>query len=520
MTQVFVGQQIQVKFVKHRGSIRAENVKFTKIAFISKRWTSTSHPKSEQPRAREEWICQIIHDTLPDNPRKGVLILAPLRKLTEQIDWQVSEQPKNKEQLLVTKTAHLGERILCTQTFSLSEESAIPPGCPQATVNVIQRKLDEIRYTKLRCSSSISSVDGKHCVVVSLLHQGVGMQSFNLKSESEVNPTWPNKLKEQAKRCLFLINYQEEQAKKRLEQVQARKQKAELAGHRAIEAEAEQRRKLELNFKGGKPVSVVSMTSFKVTSSIEQRILILSNGKTVQVANIAGIFRHGYFVDYVRIDLPCVPILSWEHAFLLTEGSVVSYEYPFQWVNGSLTNGLVGFPKLRPEGAEWRNYPINAIPQDCWELFLAGLEGKFAADILPWHTQVTAEAKEKKKRVIKLTPRQKALQAIVRKQMWKGKEDDYVVIGTNLIFSYETAHGSMLYLVDNPGVGAIYVFTDIQKARQLASNAITRTKAIERGDHRILHNEGWEEKVEALLSGTVSLANRQRSTTKRVASGR
>lgn len=520
MKKQSVGKQVQVKFERLRDTLHGVNSSFTKIAFISKHWSVTSHKGFfAPPQAGEEWLCQVVHDTNPDNPRKGALILVPQRKLKEEVQWSIIEENVKGGRLVATSIISLGGKVLRSQSFYVANERQIPSGCPANIRQQLREQLDAIRYRKLKCMVNLESVDGSECVVVSMLEQDTGRQIFTVKSEKDVKVFWPDKLKSEVRGKLSYIKSreiiarkQEEQARQLAERIKARQEEAQLKARLAAEAEANARLAFENTFKGGKAVSVIKLTSTQKkffgwrhkSVTVDHLSLELSNGKTVEVSSYAA---SGYTKDVAKLQLPCKPFLTWQEASELTEGSIISYEYPFQWVDGWLTNGVTRFPRVRPEGSEWREYPVSAIPKDCWELFLSGLEGKFAADILPWHKTVTTR---EKKQQVRLTERQTRIQAIIRKQMWKGNEGDYVVIGTNLIFSHQTASGVMLYLVDNPGVGAIYVFSDKEKAQELASNAITRTTAIERGYQRILHREGWEEKVEALLSGKVVLASRRK----------
>ena len=88
--------------------------------------------------------------------------------------------------------------------------------------------------------------------------------------------------------------------------------------------------------------------------------------------------------------------LDWGTANKLRPGDPVTIEYPFQWVKGELTNGVISFPPQRPHGRDWRKYSIDPVPESCWDDFLDGLEGKFMHELLPHHKEVTTKRKRKR----------------------------------------------------------------------------------------------------------------------------
>ncbi len=171
--------------------------------------------------------------------------------------------------------------------------------------------------------------------------------------------------------------------------------------------------------------------------------------------------------------------------------------YPFQWVSDWLTNGNYWFPRERPVGAEWRDYPIPSIPEECWQHFLDGLEGKVLVEWIPYHRQVI---EQRPRQQAALTTRQNKVAALITTHMWSGNDDcKRVSVGRNVIFVATKSSGQTIHIVDNPGKGAIYVFDEYADARALADGSTARTTAIKGGAKRILHRSGWQAKVAALL---------------------
>lgn len=178
-------------------------------------------------------------------------------------------------------------------------------------------------------------------------------------------------------------------------------------------------------------------------------------------------------------------------------GDNPGYGYPFDWVGDWLTNGVIWFPRERPIGPEWREYPIPSIPKECWQPFLDGLVGKVLVELIPFSRAIVEHNPRKQ---AALTARQKKLAALVTSQMWSGNENcRRVSVGRNVIFVATKSSGHTIHIVDNPGKGAIYVFDKYADARALADGSTTRTTAIKGGAKRILHRSGWQAKVAALL---------------------
>lgn len=172
--------------------------------------------------------------------------------------------------------------------------------------------------------------------------------------------------------------------------------------------------------------------------------------------------------------------------------------YPFQWVGDWLTNGEVWFPRQRPNGSEWQEYPVPAIPAECWELFLGGLAGKSLVELIPYRAQVIARGPRKE---AALTARQKKVATLVATHMWSGNEEcKRVSVGRNVIFIANRTNKQPVHIVDNPGKGALYIFDDYDRARALADGSVTRTNAIKAGVTRVIHLKNWQARVAKHLS--------------------
>ncbi|HEY9774728.1 MAG TPA: hypothetical protein V6C81_13285 [Planktothrix sp.] len=192
--------------------------------------------------------------------------------------------------------------------------------------------------------------------------------------------------------------------------------------------------------------------------------------------------------------------IDWATANKLRRGDQVTIEYPFQWVKGRLTNGVLSFGPERPNGNEWRQYPIDPVPAACWDDFLDGLEGKFLHELLPHRTHVIARKQEEQsEKTQKLSARQEGVKRVIRSAMFKGAGCEQVVLGRNVLFIVKREKRTPLYVVDNAGVGRVYVFKTEKYARDFASGAISRTQAIKDGAFRLVHAGKWESRLARVL---------------------
>lgn len=179
----------------------------------------------------------------------------------------------------------------------------------------------------------------------------------------------------------------------------------------------------------------------------------------------------------------------------------------FQWAGEYMTDGRMWFPRVRPEGRQWRKFPIAAVPSGYWETFLSGLEGKVMDELLEYHAQETwrrpvaervklTECQEEIKRTLKAEIERSIEE---KKKMWQGDGVDAVAVGKCVVFVVSRI-GRDLYVVDNPGPGAIYVFSSKEDACKLARDEVTRTALIKSGAARILHTPGWQSRLAEALA--------------------
>lgn len=188
------------------------------------------------------------------------------------------------------------------------------------------------------------------------------------------------------------------------------------------------------------------------------------------------------------------PRLKWDHIKDMRAGDPVSFEYPFQWADKTkLTNGFVNLPRVRPEGQEWRSLPLSATSKHGWGQFLEAMEGKYLHELLPTHSRIinpetTARA---------LTTRQEAVQTYLQSKMWNGAEgvERVSTNGNAVIFKAPRGVADNVYVVDNPGVGALYLFKSYEQATKLAVGQSTRTGLRQEGAPFVVHSGDWKTKL-------------------------
>jgi hypothetical protein len=112
---------------------------------------------------------------------------------------------------------------------------------------------------------------------------------------------------------------------------------------------------------------------------------------------------------------------------------------------------------------------------------------------------------------ISLTERQGEIADIIKKEisvvkereMWQGEGVDALAIGKCVVFPVRRENLPNLYVVDNPGPGAIYLFENEEDALSLAQGRTTRTELRKLGAKRILHVRGWKQVLaKALVTWT------------------
>jgi hypothetical protein len=251
--------------------------------------------------------------------------------------------------------------------------------------------------------------------------------------------------------------------------------------------------------------------------SIRGRRVSLSNGQVITVYNksfalIERWVKHSNdgevvhhkpriiqrYTTAVRVRSPFEDrYLRWREAARLTVGTRITMDVPFQWYGKNLTNGKVFFPKQRPQGREWLEYDIPAIPENGWRVFLETLEGKYLSDVL-----LIARKFDKPSGTRSASPETASARAlrIANAKMWRGDINcESVSFGKNVLFILRRAGKQPVYIVDNPGVGALYVFRDHAEARALASGMVSRTDAARGRGIRIIHRSNWEEQIAKIV---------------------
>ncbi|MBX9721173.1 MAG: hypothetical protein K2X81_07255 [Candidatus Obscuribacterales bacterium] len=191
--------------------------------------------------------------------------------------------------------------------------------------------------------------------------------------------------------------------------------------------------------------------------------------------------------------------LNWNEIGLRA-GDQVSVEYPFQWAGDRLTNGMLQLPRLRPEGTEWNSLPLSSVPKQGWQPFLDALEGKYLDDLLPLHRKYTQIESNSAK--TQLTARQKEVQSLLKGQMWNGGEgvQRLSTNGNAVVFKAARSEGEHVYVVDNPGVGALYVFDKAEDALGLAVGTKARLELRKDGAQFIVHSGDWQERLRKAIS--------------------
>jgi hypothetical protein len=208
------------------------------------------------------------------------------------------------------------------------------------------------------------------------------------------------------------------------------------------------------------------------------------------------------FSETCKAALVDKPELKWKEAEKLRIGSVLGHEYRFQWVGDFLTEGTVWFPRQRPlGGVAWRDLPVKSIPEESYPRYLKGLEGIRLAELLAYHAKATAP---KETSGPKLSPRQQGVYKLCTGKMWTGNDDckDVTLGPTGDIIYHVVRQGKpKLYLLDSARVRAIVLFREDQYGDAVEFAEGTRKRREAWGEYpRIIHNPGWEQVLEQVLS--------------------
>jgi len=456
-----IGRMLQVRFVPNRADVRGTNQHFTKIAFIARRYAGT------RPRQNEEWMCRVVGDSKPEEPNRGALFLMPLWKLQPETRWGVvPTEAGPTSPLQIVRREVLGERELEAQRWSVASEAEIDAGWPvglqERVLATLKDRARELKAARKQCERQ------RQQALIPQLKNPVSIITITAVSSFE-------------------------------HRVTARATDDRYDNYKIFV----DRKRVGLYDRGaGLPLPQFPLT-------IHGRRLTLSNGKSFDIHSHelpvvkawkrsegrwtpkkASIFRTR--CEIAELDRK---ELSWAEVQDLSQGDVLAHEYPFQWVDGWLTNGAIWFPRERPQGSDWQEYPIPAVPEGCWSVFLSGLEGKFLCELIPFHKQVTT-----RKARVRLTERQEKLRAVIAGQMWQGSDGcKQVSVGKNVVFHVNRGAHPPLFLVDNPGIGAIYLFPSLDAAMKFARGEVTRSEAIKLGYQRVIHCRQWQLKVTELL---------------------
>lgn len=197
---------------------------------------------------------------------------------------------------------------------------------------------------------------------------------------------------------------------------------------------------------------------------------------------------------------------AWDEVIDKKAGDVLFYEYPFQWQLNWLTNGIYSFPREVPRRQQWQALPVKAMPPQCWQLFLQALEGKMLDQMQAQYQSVVAKqphTKENKQARTIVPEGQDAGNKSY--QLWQGEIScKQISIGQNLVFTVSRVPLGPLYVVDNAGVGALYVFESEQDARALACGKNSRRQAQKLCLLRLVHRPGWQQKLAVYLTDQIN----------------
>ncbi|MBS1955333.1 MAG: hypothetical protein JST89_14205 [Cyanobacteria bacterium SZAS-4] len=234
--------------------------------------------------------------------------------------------------------------------------------------------------------------------------------------------------------------------------------------------------------------------------------LSLSSGLKLTREDFVGsnYARHNYadVTPWNRLNL----IKAWT----LKSGETVGREFPFQWVKNDryLTNGELAFPRIRPEGTDWRHYPIQAVPERHWQGYLDGLHGKYLREMIPLRETLEQSLRTPRLQVVReLTPHQKELgKVLTERKIWDGMGSEQVSLSRDgsVIFEVKVPAKPSIFVVDKPGENAIYFFRDFEKATELASGQMARSAAMHEVPRLIHTGTIWKEKIVDVLKSIAS----------------
>lgn len=199
--------------------------------------------------------------------------------------------------------------------------------------------------------------------------------------------------------------------------------------------------------------------------------------------------------------------LRYEELAKLAVGDEVGYEIPFQRFEQWLTDGIVWLPQKRPFGLkEWKTVPFAPMSDLAWAKLVDVLEGKVLEDMFAYYkgeSKSKGDGSKGSAPRVRLNERQSeiklALEQTCSPEIWEAADVRAVSVGNNVIFHVERPQAPTLYVVDNPGIGAIYVFDSYSQAMELASGALPRATAMREKHLRVIHRGEWKSRLSAIL---------------------
>lgn len=477
-----------------------------KVVFLSRNATA-------QPRPGDKLVCKVVHDTAPDDPKKGVLFVAPLSQNAnlmpaveavskeKRLRFDVSDlKVENAEPIvLVTVKTLSGTKVVGEKDFEIRVKSDLPGDWPLWVRRQAEDRLTVIAGSRAKWLEEASKVREWFDVYdhssldagelrIKVVHQArIGFDDLKIaegiwvRSRADIRSDWPVETRAEVLAEIDIF-----------EATIAESKKVEWSVAWSGEAPERYPRVVGREKRSGQITA-----SFVITSRDQ-----LNDEQLSSVKNIA----HSMLARAEEINAAARAKLERKK---LVDGlkREADGKTRFQWAGGYMTDGRLWFPRVRPEGREWRKFPIAAVPSGYWDTFLNGLEGKVMDQLLEYHAQETWRRPVAER--VKLTERQEEIKRTIKaeiersieeKLMWQGDGVDAVAVGKCVVFVVSRP-GKDLYVVDNPGPGAIYVFHSRDDAYKLARDEVTRTALIKSGATRILHTLGWQSRLaEAIAS--------------------
>lgn len=471
-----------------------------KVVFIMKN-------ANVQPRHGDRLLCEVMYDTAPDEPTRGVLFVAPVvgenkatlqrrvQKIHGRLHFDISERnvADGEPVVLVTVKTRCGSQEKGRNDFEIRAKSDVPGDWPlwvkqkaEEHLNLIAvsrakwiEKASEVRdWFEIR---SLNNFDTGELLIKVIHKKRIGfaapedLEVISIRSRADIPEGWTEQTKSSVLNAI-----------ERSEAAHAQAKKVEWSVVWSGTAPERYPRVIGREKRSGKVTASFVITSLdqlndKELASVKSiACAMLTRAQAINAEARAKLERRR-LIDALKHD--------------------VDGKTRFQWAGDYLTDGRLWFPRRRPEGLEWRKFPIAAVPSGYWETFLQGLEGKIMDELLDYYRQETWRRPVVER--VKLTERQEEIKRTIKseierlvkgKQMWQGDGVDAVAVGKCVVFIVER-NGQSLFVVDNPGPGAIYVFRSKEDAHRLAREEVTRRSLIKGGAIRILHTPGWQLKL-------------------------